>query len=557
MDSTYKTAVAGVKEPFKAITRITIGSSHNHDERIMDNPLVRKDDSHVASREGTIDVDVFLPQGSPSAGGIEQPSLGKEARNVSTVLGPSRCVLPHLVFEPRITERHLKSGPVLDYAGRVTRLLECDISTISPLLHTSGGFPLGPGDASPAMVLDIVKRGAYLKDNATSDMLRAIFVGLEKNEYTRFSERLCAFASHMHEKDELLQGAIKGKLHVGIWRCLFDICCTNVAFTPHTIGVMMGFLQNVSKAGKEGRCITCIRQTFDLPLVSVWVKEQTYAVYGTQHNQRKTFGELKGIIHSMVVCDVPVYIPYECPKNLTEKCKLGYFATLAKYLNVWEGGDRKERKDQRYSVYRYFEDQFRMYGSKFTFEQLRNFCFSAMLSRQRNEEFCPAFFENGTFFGNIERSLINHNELYCRSVHVILVDEITKRLCLTTRALTKASCPGYLDFSAGGMISDQDEGDFEALCRETDEELGISLDYRKVLKTVHFKPDPKNSFWSFGTVMIHAWNESLPTVKPEEFETIAWYTFDQCIKLVETIPTKADLKGFILSESRSPTHEWT
>lgn len=164
------------------------------------------------------------------------------------------------------------------------------------------------------------------------------------------------------------------------------------------------------------------------------------------------------------------------------------------------------------------------------------------------DERVPCFDAQGGYRGVCDRRLVMEpgvSKVYGQSGNVIFARE--GLFAFAVRAPSKATWPGALDFTAGGM-SAPGELEFETALRETEEELFIRLPAERISQIAWWIP--ADGFGSRGSVFLTEWgsDSSLP-FNVCDIESIRWMSADAARALARNpdTPMKPDLRAFLLS----------
>lgn len=109
---------------------------------------------------------------------------------------------------------------------------------------------------------------------------------------------------------------------------------------------------------------------------------------------------------------------------------------------------------------------------------------------------------------------------YLRAAELLIINDEGK-LWVPRRQMHKRIAPGGLDFSASGHVA-SGEGYEETLYRETEEELNLKLDPKKLELLHKFPPHPDLPPY-FRTVYIYHSND-VPEYNPDDFSGYEWLT---------------------------------
>ena len=98
------------------------------------------------------------------------------------------------------------------------------------------------------------------------------------------------------------------------------------------------------------------------------------------------------------------------------------------------------------------------------------------------KEYLDILDEYGNKTGIIkERSNINNDKEFIRTVHIWIMNPETKKILVQRRSSCKSDAPNKWDLSAGGHIL-SGEKSIDAIIRETKEEIGLDITNDKFIK---------------------------------------------------------------------------
>lgn len=142
--------------------------------------------------------------------------------------------------------------------------------------------------------------------------------------------------------------------------------------------------------------------------------------------------------------------------------------------------------------------------------------------------------------GTIKRSQKYGSDIngYFRAAE-LFIQNSHGELWIPRRTMQKTIAPGGLDYSASGHVM-AGESYFQALKRETEEELGLDLESDTVKLLFKFPPSGVEKLF-FRTVYLYS-SDKAPSYSPEDFSGFEWLSpFELINKLEAGEPSKRSL----------------
>lgn len=170
------------------------------------------------------------------------------------------------------------------------------------------------------------------------------------------------------------------------------------------------------------------------------------------------------------------------------------------------------------------------------------------IEKHKNEEWFPVVNEDGNIIGKSPRSICHNGTKILHPVIHIHIVNTDKKLLLQKRSLKKDIQPGKWDTSIGGHIS-FGESLQDALLREAKEEMGIDIDFSKLIpfKKYIFESDIEKEF-VFSFIYIY---DGKIDFQKEEIEEINFFSNREILDLIDkNLVTQNFIKEFLfLKES--------
>lgn len=153
------------------------------------------------------------------------------------------------------------------------------------------------------------------------------------------------------------------------------------------------------------------------------------------------------------------------------------------------------------------------------------------------EEFFDVLKENGEYAGRIESRDMCHNEgLWHKAVTVFVINS-KNQVLLQKRSSNKKMWPNMWDITAGGHVLAGEFG-FEAIIRETKEELGINLEknditFIGVATSENIKGDIINRHFNEFYIANKEIDETKLKLQEEEVSEVKWIEKDEIIERIK------------------------